>query len=201
MDIYSLIREGEHLKQDFKYKITSTNKIARSLSAFANTEGGRLLVGVRDNGTIAGVDSDEEIYMIDAAAKLCCSPSLTCNMTVELVEGHRVLIAEVFPSSERPVLAIEEDGRSRAYVRVDDENILASPVHLSLWHTAERSCTLGEDELHCLSMIPEEGTTVNRFTRHSRLTRHAAVNLLADFVRLGLVRQSLEGQKWMYFSL
>ena len=28
-------------------------KIAKSLSAFANTEGGRLLVGVKDNGKIA----------------------------------------------------------------------------------------------------------------------------------------------------
>ena len=201
MDIHSHIQEGEHQQQDFKYKITNINKIARSLSAFANTDGGRLLVGVRDNGGIAGVDSDEEIYMIEAAANLCCKPSLNCSMRVEVVEGHRVLVAEVPPSQVLPVFAIEEDGRKRAYVRVDDENIVASPVHLSIWRTSDRGCTLGEEEFRCLNLIPQEGVTLNRFTRSSRLPRRVAVNLLADFVRLGLVRQTLVGQKWLYSCL
>lgn len=53
-----------------------THAIARSLSAFANTEGGRLLIGVKDNGKIAGVRSDEEIYMIEAAATMYCKPKV-----------------------------------------------------------------------------------------------------------------------------
>ena len=63
-----LISEGEHVHQDFKFAISDARKIAKSLSAFANTEGGRLLVGVKDNGKIAGVRSEEELYMIEAAA-------------------------------------------------------------------------------------------------------------------------------------
>ena len=50
-----IIAEGEHERQDFKYSISDARKIARTLSAFANHSGGRLLVGVRDNGSIAGV--------------------------------------------------------------------------------------------------------------------------------------------------
>ena len=63
--IRQLVSEGEHCHQDFKFEISDARKIARSLSAFANTEGGRLLVGVKDNGKIAGIRSEEEIYMID----------------------------------------------------------------------------------------------------------------------------------------
>lgn len=48
--IYQLISEGEHLQQDFKFEISDVYKIAKSLSAFANTSGGRLLIGVKDNG-------------------------------------------------------------------------------------------------------------------------------------------------------
>lgn len=44
-ELYRLIAQGEHQEQDFKYEISSISKIARSLSAFANTDGGRLLVG------------------------------------------------------------------------------------------------------------------------------------------------------------
>ena len=62
--IESLIEQGEHEHQDFKYQITDARKIARSISAFANHGGGRLLVGVKDNGSIVGVSSDEEIYKV-----------------------------------------------------------------------------------------------------------------------------------------
>ena len=55
--IHRLISEGEHVHQDFKFEISDARKIAKSISAFANTEGGRLLVGVKDNGKIAGVRS------------------------------------------------------------------------------------------------------------------------------------------------
>ncbi|MDY5609301.1 MAG: putative DNA binding domain-containing protein, partial [Sodaliphilus sp.] len=47
--ILQLIDEGEHEHQDFKYQISDAKKIARSISAFANNSGGRLLVGVKDN--------------------------------------------------------------------------------------------------------------------------------------------------------
>ena len=78
--IHALIAEGEHQQQDFKFEISDARKIAKTLSAFANTDGGKLLIGVKDNGKIAGVRSDEEQYMIEAAAGLYCSPevSYTC---------------------------------------------------------------------------------------------------------------------------
>ena len=118
--IRALISEGEHVRQDFKFEISDSRKIARSLSAFANTEGGRLLIGVKDNGRIAGVRSEEEMYMVEA-------------MRVYRPEGRSVLVASVGPAVRKPVLVKEEDGRRLAYVRIADENILASPVHIGLW--------------------------------------------------------------------
>jgi predicted HTH transcriptional regulator len=53
-ELHKIISEGEHQTQDFKYAINDSKKIARSLAAFANTDGGRLLLGVKDNGKIAG---------------------------------------------------------------------------------------------------------------------------------------------------
>ena len=49
--IHALIAEGEHQQQDFKFEISDARKIAKTLSAFANT---------KDNGKIAGVRSEEE---------------------------------------------------------------------------------------------------------------------------------------------
>jgi predicted HTH transcriptional regulator len=49
-----LIAQGEHQQFDFKFEVSDSKKIAKTLSAFANTDGGRLLIGVKDNGNITG---------------------------------------------------------------------------------------------------------------------------------------------------
>ena len=204
MTLDSLIAQGEHQQQDFKYVISSVNKIAHSLSAFANTDGGRLLVGVRDNGRIAGVQSDEEIYMIDAAAKSFCLPPVECQMQTTQQEGCSVLICTVEASGRRPVLAREEDGSQRAYVRVADQNIVASPVHLELWRQQQSG---GESILHeadrrWLSLFGQaaEGITLNRFCRLSRLPRKRAIRLTAQLLRFGLLQMKYDGQQWRFGS-
>ena len=131
--IRALIAEGEHVRQDFKFEVSDSRKIARSLSAFANTEGGRLLIGVKDNGRIAGVRSEEEMYMVEAAAQVYCTPAVEVEMRVYRPEGRSVLIASVEPAPRKPVMVKEEGGRKLAYVRIADENILASPVHIGVW--------------------------------------------------------------------
>ena len=40
--LLKLIEQGEHEQQDFKYKVMDAAKLAKSVSAFANTDGGRL---------------------------------------------------------------------------------------------------------------------------------------------------------------
>lgn len=144
--IKRLISEGEHVHQDFKYEISDSRKIARTLSAFANTEGGRLLIGVRDNGGIAGVRSEEEMYMVDAAAKVYCEPEVDVAMKTCRVEGRTVLVASVDRSGDRPVMVRDVDGRRLAYVRIADENILATPVHLGVWRLDARNAVTVQDE-------------------------------------------------------
>lgn len=79
---------------------------ARSLNPFPHSPiptGGRLLVGVKDNGKIAGVRSEEEIYMIEAAAKLYCKPQIDCEMHVHTVEGRTVLEVIVPRENKNPI--------------------------------------------------------------------------------------------------
>ena len=164
MNLQRLIAEGEHQQQDFKFEITSACKIARSLSAFANTDGGRLLIGVKDNGAIAGVRSDEEMYMVEAAGEVWCNPPVHCRMTAYRVgvpssahETRTVVIAEVDPAMQRPVCARLEDGSLRAFIRIADENIMASPVRMALWRSEAASSgallPLTDEELSLLHLF------------------------------------------------
>ncbi|MFM8913049.1 MAG: helix-turn-helix domain-containing protein, partial [Flammeovirgaceae bacterium] len=54
-ELKKLVFEGEGLQLEFKRKASYPEKIVRDLIAFANTEGGTLLVGVDDDKTIPGV--------------------------------------------------------------------------------------------------------------------------------------------------
>lgn len=129
-----LIAEGEHENQDFKFQISDARKIARSISAFANNSGGRLLIGVKDNGVIAGVRNEEDIYVIEQAAQLYCRPEQTPEFTAYKDEdGAVVIIAEIARAARRPVQASEPDGSWRAYYRMADENIVASPLMVKAW--------------------------------------------------------------------
>ena len=82
--LQSLIRKGEHQQQDFKYRVSDALKLAKSVSAFANTDGGRLLSGVRDDGNMSGVRDEEEIYMMHQAAYRYCRPEASINQDQEL---------------------------------------------------------------------------------------------------------------------
>ncbi|WP_302606014.1 helix-turn-helix domain-containing protein, partial [uncultured Duncaniella sp.] len=79
--IASLIEEGEYEHQDFKFAVSDARKIARSLSAFANNDGGRLLIGVKDNGAIAGVRNEEDIFVVEQAAEMYCEPPQEIKVT------------------------------------------------------------------------------------------------------------------------
>ena len=205
--LHRLIAQGEHQQQDFKYEISDARKIARTLSAFANTDGGRLLIGVKDNGKIAGVRSDEEIYMVEAAASLYCVPPVQCRMSIHRAEGHNVVIAEVEVAEELPVRAQLEDGRLCAFMRIADENIVASPVQMALWREASDEegvllpFTSREQALLRMLAEAESPMTLNRFARLGRLPRHRAVRLLAQFVRFGLVSQLFVDHTFVYVAV
>lgn len=197
------IAEGEHIHQDFKFAISDARKIARSLSAFANTEGGRLLVGVKDNGKIAGVRSDEEIYMIEAAAQLYCRPPATIETYIYKVEGKDVLEIVVPESPQKPVCAIDETGKAWAYVRMADENILATAIHLNIWrHNREETdvvMTYTEQEQQLLDLLARRGQlSLSQCCKYAGRDRRTMCRLLADFIRFGLVEQVFVEHQFYY---
>jgi len=137
----SLIGEGEHQELDFKFEINDARKIARTLSAFSNTDGGRLLIGVKDNGRIRGVQSEEEFYMVESAASLYCKPEVKFKSRIHSIEGKNVLEIYIPPVVKKPVYARDEENRWMAYIRVTDQNILASIIQLEVWMDAKLSQT------------------------------------------------------------
>lgn len=201
--LYKFIEEGEHRQQDFKFEISDARKIAKTLSAFSNTDGGRLLVGVKDNGKIAGVLSEEEIYMIEAAAKLYSQPQVECEMKIHRVEGRTVLEVIVPPGKHKPYYAKDSDNRLWAYVRIEDENILANPVHLKIWKQsgAPKGSFVHysqQEQLLLDYLASHPGISVGQYCRLARIPRNKAENTLAKFVRFGLIEITFTDRKFLF---
>ncbi len=198
--VQELILQGEHQQQDFKFEISDARKIAKSLSAFANTDGGRLLIGVKDNGKIAGVRSDEEAYMIESAANVYCSPEVRFSMTQHRVEGRVVLEVSIPEAENKPVCAKNEENKLLAYVRIADENILASPIHLEVWKQKKgvkgKLIEYTEIEKKLLDKLSDGDFSMNRFCKETGLLRRDVQALIANFVRFGVVRLQFLNRKW-----
>lgn len=203
--IQKLISEGEHQQLDFKFGITDSKKIARSLSAFANTDGGRLLLGVKDNGAIAGVRSDEEYYMIEAAAQLYCKPEVYFEMK-EWEESGRTVMEIIIPKSAKaPHTAPNKAGKYQAYVRVGDQNFPANGVVRKVWKkqkdprgvyikysVAERTL-LAYLEVH-------KRITLSAFRRLSGYSIPRCEHILADFMVLNIIQINYS-ETGVYFTL
>lgn len=201
--IYSLIAEGEHQQQDFKFEISDARKIARTLSAFSNTDGGRLLIGVKDNGKIAGIRSEEEIYMIEAAANLYCKPKVSCQMQTYRVEGRTLLEVTIPKGEESPYYVKEEGNIYRAYLRIKDENIVATPVHLKVWKMTRAPqgalIRYSEKEQKLLDYLSNyEKISLSHYCKLASIPRPKAITILAKLIHFGLIEPCYTGHTFFY---
>jgi len=197
-----LILEGEHLQQDFKYRVSDARKLAKSVSAFANTDGGRLLIGVRDDGHMSGVRDEEEIFMMHQAAYRYCRPEASIKFDTFHVEGRTIVIATVPQSDKRPICAINEDGRQRAYIRIADENIVASPVHLAIWRESENTqgamMTYTDTVQKLITTMQNQRLTLNQLVRRSAIPRHKVITILARLIRFHVAQWEYINQEFLF---
>ena len=200
--LQQLISEGEHQQQDFKYRVSDAVKLARSVSAFANTDGGRLLIGVRDDGHLSGVRSEEEIHVMHQAAYKYCQPEASIKFDTYHIDGRTIVVATIPPSARRPVFALDEKGKKTAYIRIADENIVASPVHLAIWHEAKHlqgaMITYTDDVRTILSVLHDQRLPLNHIVRLSRISRHKVIALLARLIRFNVVKWEYANQQFLF---
>jgi predicted HTH transcriptional regulator len=190
--IKRLIAGGEHQTLDFKFEVSDFRKIARTLVAFSNTDGGRLLVGVKDNGAIAGVRSEEEYFMIEGAAKLYCKPEVGFQVRNWQVDGRKVMEVIIEPGQDKPYQSQDEEGNYTAYIRQGDQNFKASSIQEQLWERLKTNSGTTirfrqAERVLLLHLEQNESITQSKFRRIAGLSSHQSAGILIDFLMLGLI--------------
>lgn len=194
--LQTLIEQGENQRLDFKFEISDSKKIARSLVAFANTDGGKLLVGIKDNGSIAGVRSEEEYHMIEAAAQLYCKPEVKFSTREWNIGGKVVLEVAVPRSKDVKHRAPDKNNEYKVYVRVDDQNLLANQILLQVWKRKKSpkpvKVSFTEVESKLLKHLENNGPiSKNEFIKLCNISWTRANRILVDFILLGIIQMNL----------
>lgn len=127
----NLLNRKEGKSIDFKQSITSAQKIAKTLVAFANTEGGIIVVGVSDKKKIIGIDPEEEIFMVEKAVFENCEPQPKFHFelleTIELseknVETEKYVLLVFIEKSIQKHYFKNQSGEKIYYKRLYDQTI------------------------------------------------------------------------------
>jgi len=203
--IEELIKNGEGQQLDFKFEISDSRKIAKSIVAFANTDGGRLLIGVKDNGKIAGIRSEEEFYMAQAAASAYSKPKV--NFDVKRWDfGKKTVLEIIIPeSNQKPHLAINENNKWKGYKRVKDQNILANTIQLEVWRKQKNRKPIkikySRKEEFLLQYLEQNNfITFLKFCKLAQISKKQAEQILTDFILLDIIEIIFTDKK-IYYQL
>ena len=190
--IQKLISQGEHQHLDFKYKISDAHQISKSFAAFANASGGKLLIGVNDNGVITGLRNEEELYLVNAAGSYYCIPPVSYNMCGWEWKGKTVLEVNIPEGTQKPYYAKRKNKPPTAYIRIADRNIKVCSVQLMVWEKQKNPTGLfigDADDIRWLLSLLEKYPKISIVTvcRLLMISYQTAVRLLADLVYLNIL--------------
>ena len=126
-EILELVANGENSGVEFKSDGARPERIAKEIVALANLRGGRILLGVDDDGTIAGVRREGlEQWVMDAVFGRKVHPMiLPFYEEVQIDGGRRVAVISVTQGTAKPYVVRHND-REDIYVRVGSRSRLAT---------------------------------------------------------------------------
>ncbi len=195
-DVIRLIEEGEGYEIEFKRKVSSPEKIARTMLAFANTKGGHILFGVDDDGSIVGVESEKsEVDLIHEAGVVFCNPEIIPEIDIIAFDGLDVISAYVPESSVKPhAFAGSGNGDGRVFIRVNDKTMVASKEVAKILRDERPDApplriVIGDRERRLLSYLEtNERITKKEFSALVNISERRASRILVSLVRAGVVR-------------
>ncbi len=162
--------------------------------SFANNKGGRLLIGVDDDGSIRGVKSeDEERYMIYKAAQFYTNPPLDPIFEEVYVDDKMVLVVNLAESVNKPHYALAEDGKWWVYVRIKDKSVLASKIVVDVLKRSSGSegvlIEYSSNEKTLLEYLEKAARiTLKECAELLKIGRKRAQNILVDLILSGVIR-------------
>lgn len=193
-ELKKLVSKGEGLTLEFKRKASFPEKIVREMIALANTQGGVLLVGINDDGSIPGLKHpDDDAYVIREALKKV-KPALELGEEYISIGNSRTVIQYTIPeSSKKPHAVRIKPETFESYVRVNDQSIKASREVIEITRRSQRKKDIrfhyGEHEKWLMQYLDlNQSITLEKFIELTRMKRFYASKKLVLLVLADVLR-------------
>lgn len=131
MDIIALIGETTEYDKKQAVEAKKPKSWCKSISAFANGRGGKLIFGIADDNTIIGLENAEkDAETISEQIKVHLNPIPEFTLRFQNVEGKTLIIVEVYAGEQTPYY-YSGDGMLTAFIRIGNQSVQATPQQLS----------------------------------------------------------------------
>lgn len=130
MSLKKDIENGESKNIEFKIELPSSNILAKTVIAFSNTGGGKLIIGISDKGEIIGLKESVDIFELqDKIASIVyetCYPNILPDIYTTTINGAVLLVIEIFRGNLLPYYLKHQGKNDGVYIRVGATNRKAS---------------------------------------------------------------------------
>lgn len=148
MTLMEQIQKGENKTLEFKEVFPKNESIAKTIIAFSNTSGGKLIVGVNDAREIIGIDDSLVFEMQDKVASIIadnCSPGILPEIYCVNIQGKLVLVIEVFRGNLKPYFLKSRGKADGTYIRIGATNRTADQETIAELERQKRNISFDEE--------------------------------------------------------
>ncbi|OEK06682.1 AlbA family DNA-binding domain-containing protein [Roseivirga misakiensis] len=210
MDLAHLSRitiKGEGQFLEFKKKANYPEKIVKEIVAFANSNGGKLLLGVDDDGTISGTRNIEgEAFVLEKAIEELIKPHIDYQLELLKINDKKgVAIFNIPEGSQKPYRASENTQQEigTAFIRCGDESVKASKEMRQILKrkndARDERFNYGEKEKILMQLLEQDKfTNVSTFAKQANIPKFIASRTLVKLVLANLltIEPSAQGDKY-----
>ena len=173
------------------------------MGSLANTKGGTIWVGVRDNRTFRSIDPLGEQHRLEQAAEHFCDPPLELEFKVHRIGTYRILEVTVPESLHKPVYSLRDDDQWMVYIRVKDESMLATKTMVEVLERQSMdepiTIELGSKEQFLLDYLNEHPhITLKEYSDLMNLGLRRARRIVVNLLAAGLIRVKYKDKEEYY---
>lgn len=171
-------------------------EIAKIMSAFANSKGGKILIGVRKNGKIAGTEPSES-YSIVSNAAFSCSPPI--NFESEIIQYTHKIILEITIPESTEIHKLLSNNEWISYIRFKDLSLLTNSVLKKYLELKNKTISFSEELKSFLSIFNSvDYLTLTQISKKTDIKREKIELLLAQLLVLNKIDAILKVDAIVY---
>ncbi len=184
------IKNGKSYRFDFQ-TISDDEEFIKTVVAFSNTYGGRILFGVMDDGKIVGISDDVLFSKKDRITNSIvdsCMPTVVPDIFITTIDDFNIIVVDVVPGYNCPYYIKSEGMSHGTYVRVSGTSVPASPEIIDMLKLRGKRISYDSIEYPSVDVSTEKITELCRYLS----SFNGEVNI-TNLINMGVIKETVSG--------